>query len=81
MTIKTESPKLRVRRRKTVNVKPKLYLGEDTNNLYAIISKASQRLKEHGQMKQSQEMRHRVFNAPSFEVAMEIVGEYVEIHT
>ncbi len=63
-----------------MNVKLKLYLGEENNNLYAIICKASQVLKEAGHLGISQTMRHRVLDAPNYDEAMNIIGEYMEIY-
>ena len=52
---------------------------EDTDgNIFSILSKATQLLRENGQPEQAAEMARRVFQSHSYEKALAIVSEYVE---
>lgn len=47
-------------------------------NIFSILGKAAQLLRENGQPEQAAEMARRVFQSHSYEKALAIVSEYVE---
>ena len=47
-------------------------------NIFSILGKATQLLRENGQPEQAAEMARRVFQSHSYEKALAIVSEYVE---
>ena len=57
---------------------PKINLAGTDGNIFAILGKAAQLLRENGQPEQAAEMARRVFQSRSYEKALAIVSEYVE---
>lgn len=53
-------------------------IGED-GNIFNLLSLASRALKREGQNEEAKEMEKRVFESESYEQALRIIGEYVEI--
>ena len=58
--------------------RPQLKLEGTDGNIFSILGKATQLLRENGQPEQAAEMARRVFQARSYERALAIVSEYVE---
>lgn len=61
------------------NGKPDCPLIGDDGNIFYMISKASRTLKEHGMSEQAQEMRQRIEQCQSYDSALSIIGDYVNI--
>jgi hypothetical protein len=53
-------------------------IGEDSN-VFNLIGKVSRVLKMNGLKEQAEEMTERVFNSGSYDEALNIISEYVEI--
>jgi hypothetical protein len=53
-------------------------IGED-GNVFNLIGKASKCLKRAGLKEQAEEMTQKVFASGSYNEALQIIGEYVEI--
>lgn len=58
--------------------RPQMNLEGTDGNIFAILGKAAQLLRENGQPEQAAEMARRVFQSRSYEKALAIVSEYVE---
>lgn len=54
-------------------------VGED-GNVFNLIAKVSRCLRDNGMRKEASEMQDRVFACGSYEEALGIMGEYVEIY-
>lgn len=61
------------------NGKPDCPLIGDDGNIFYMMSKASRTLKEHGMTEQAQEMRRRITQCQSYDSALSIIGDYVNI--
>lgn len=59
-------------------MQPKIDLAGTDGNIFAILGKAAQLLRENGHPDQAAEMTHRVFQSHSYESALGIISEYVE---
>ncbi|OIO43428.1 hypothetical protein AUJ64_02470 [Candidatus Pacearchaeota archaeon CG1_02_39_14] len=59
--------------------RPKCSLIGTDGNVFALISKVSTTLKKIGQHNQAKEMTSRCFKAGSYDEALMIMDEYVEI--
>lgn len=53
-------------------------IGED-GNIYNLMGKASKTLRRNGQKEEAEEMCSRIINSESYEAALNIIGEYVNI--
>ena len=53
-------------------------IGED-GNIFRIMGVASETLRENGMQEQSEEMRSRIFQCQSYDSALSIIGDYVNI--
>ena len=53
-------------------------IGEDSN-IFHIIGIASEALRENGMQEQAEEMRSRIFQCQSYDSALSIIGDYVNI--
>lgn len=53
-------------------------IGQD-GNIYNLVGIAARTLREHGQKEQASEMMDRVFSSGSYDEALCIIGEYVNI--
>ena len=53
-------------------------LGED-GNIFRIMGIASETLRENGMQEQAEEMRSRIFQCQSYDSALSIIGDYVNI--
>lgn len=53
-------------------------IGQD-GNIFNLVGIASRTLKQNGMHEESKEMYNRVFSSNSYEDALNIIGEYVEI--
>lgn len=53
-------------------------VGED-GNIFNLMGKASQTLKQYGMEEQAREMRQRIFQCHSYDSALSIIGDYVNI--
>lgn len=62
----------------TVPKRPKMKLVGRNGNIFAILGRASQLLKENGQPQQAKEMRSRVYQSGNYYKALNIISEYVE---
>ena len=58
--------------------RPRMKLEGTDGNIFSILGKATQLLRENGQPEQAVEMARRVFQARNYEKALAIVSEYVE---
>ena len=58
--------------------RPQMKLEGTDGNIFSILGKATQLLRENGQPEQAAEMARRVFQSRSYEKALAIVSEYVE---
>jgi len=58
--------------------KPIMQLEGHDGNIYFILGRASNLLKQAGQPDQAQEMWDRVLNSQSYNEALNIISEYVE---
>lgn len=58
--------------------RPQMNLEGTDGNIFAILGKAAQLLRENGQPEQAAEMARCVFQSRSYEKALAIVSEYVE---
>ena len=57
---------------------PKMDLAGTDGNIFSILGRAAQLLREDGQPDQAAEMTRRVFRSHSYESALGIISEYVE---
>ena len=53
-------------------------IGED-GNIFNLLGIASRTLKRNGMREEATEMQRRVFDSASYEQALCIIGEYVEV--
>ena len=53
-------------------------IGED-GNIFRIMGIASEALRENGMQEQAEEMRSRIFQCQSYDSALSIIGDYVNI--
>ena len=53
-------------------------IGED-GNIFRIMGIASETLRENGMQEQAEEMRSRIFQCQSYDSALSIIGDYVNI--
>ena len=71
-----------IREQKTApeRIKPDCPLiGEDGNIFHIIMGIASEALRENGMQEQAEEMRSRIFQCQSYDSALSIIGDYVNI--
>jgi hypothetical protein len=61
------------------NWKPKCRLVGEDGNVFNLIGLASRALKKAGLAEQAKDMTSKVFAAGSYDEALRIIGEYVEI--
>ena len=59
--------------------KPKCALIGQDGNIFNLVGIASRTLKQNGMKEESKEMSNRVFSSHSYDEALNIIGEYVEI--
>lgn len=59
--------------------RPRLKLEGTDGNIFSILGKATQLLRENGQPEQAAEMARRVFQSDSYEKALGIISEYLEM--
>ena len=64
---------------KEEKVKPKCALIGQDGNIYNLVGIASRTLKMFGMYDEAKEMSSRVFSSHSYDEALNIIGEYVEI--
>lgn len=60
-------------------IKPKCALIGQDGNIFNLVGIASKTLKRNGMYEESKEMSNRVFSSHSYDEALCIIGEYVEI--
>ena len=60
-------------------VKPDCPLIGEDGNIFHIIGIASEALRENGMQEQAEEMRSRIFQCQSYDSALSIIGDYVNI--
>lgn len=58
--------------------RPKMRLQGQDGNIFSILGRAAQLLRENGQPEQAKEMTDRVCRSGSYEKALRIISEYVE---
>ena len=58
--------------------KPRVKLVGTDGNIFAVVGRCKQALKDAGQPDQAQEMMERVFKATSYDEALGICQEYIE---
>lgn len=59
--------------------KPKCALIGQDGNIFNLVGIASRTLKQNGMKEEAKEMSNRVFCSHSYDEALNIIGEYVEI--
>ena len=59
--------------------KPKCALIGQDGNIFNLVGIASRTLKQNGMKEEAKEMSNRVFSSHSYDDALNIIGEYVEI--
>ena len=64
---------------KEEKIKPKCALIGQDGNIFNLVGIASKTLKRNGMHEESKEMSNRVFSSHSYDEALCIIGEYVEI--
>ena len=62
-------------------VKPDCPLIGEDGNIFRIMGIASEALRENGMQEQAEEMRSRIFQCRSYDSALSIIGDYVNITT
>jgi hypothetical protein len=62
-----------------VSRKPKVRLTGQDGNVFNLIGICSRALKKAGRLEEARAMQERVFSCGSYEEALVIMGEYVEI--
>lgn len=61
------------------NRKPACRLMGEDGNIFSILGRVGRTLKEDGQAEQVQEVNRRVMAAGSYDEALQIIMEYVEV--
>lgn len=61
------------------NRKPACRLMDEDGNIFSILGRVGRTLKEHGKAAQAQEVSKRVMAAVSYDEALQIIMEYVEV--
>lgn len=61
------------------DLKPKCKLIGEDGNIFSILGRVGRALKEEGQEEKVKEVNSRVFNSSSYDEALKIIMEYVEI--
>ena len=59
--------------------KPKCALVGQDGNIFNLVGIASRTLKQNGMREHAKEMSDKVFSSHSYDEALNIIGEYVEI--
>lgn len=59
--------------------KPKVRLIGENGNIFNLLGIASKGLKKEGQYEQAKEMSEKVFGCGSYDEALQIIMEYVEV--
>lgn len=62
-------------------VKPDCPLIGTDGNIFHLIGRASETLRKNGMQEQAEEMRNRIFQCQSYDSALSIIGDYVNITT
>ena len=62
-------------------IKPDCPLIEIDGNIFHLMGKASETLRKNGMQEQAEEMRNRIFRCQSYDSALSIIGDYVNITT
>ena len=60
-------------------IKPDCPLVGEDGNIFRIMGIASEALRENGMQEQAEEMRSRIFQCQSYDSALSIIGDYVNI--
>ena len=60
-------------------IKPDCPLIGTDGNIFHLIGKASETLRKNGMQEQAEEMRNRIFQCQSYDSALSIIGDYVNI--
>ena len=63
------------------HVKPDCPLIGEDGNIFRLMGIASETLRENGMQEQVEEMRSRIFQCQSYDSALSIIGDYVNITT
>ena len=63
------------------HVKPDCPLIGEDGNIFRLMGIASETLRENGMQEQAEEMRYRIFQCQSYDSALSIIGDYVNITT
>ena len=63
------------------HVKPDCPLIGEDGNIFRLMGIASETLRENGMQEQAEEMRNRIFRCQSYDSALSIIGDYVNITT
>lgn len=61
------------------NLKPTCKLLGEDGNIFSILGRVSRTLKEHGKAEQANEVSERVMASGSYDEALQIIMEYVEV--
>ncbi len=60
-------------------IKPDCPLIGTDGNIFHLIGRASETLRKNGMQEQAEEMRNRIFQCQSYDSALSIIGDYVNI--
>ena len=61
------------------HIKPDCPLIGTDGNIFHLMGKVSETLRKNGQQEQAEEMRNRIFQCQSYDSALSIIGDYVNI--
>lgn len=61
------------------HLKPNCKLMGEDGNIFFILGRVSRTLKKHGEVDQAQEVSERVMASGSYDEALQIIMEYVEV--
>jgi hypothetical protein len=61
------------------NLKPTCKLAGEDGNIFFILGRVSRTLKENGKAEQAKEVSERVMASGSYDEALQIIMEYVEV--
>lgn len=63
-----------------MNKKPRCELSGADGNVFALMAKVSACMRNNGLRYKVAEMQNKIFECKSYEEALNIIGEYVDIH-
>lgn len=61
-------------------MKPKCKLIGENGNIFNLVAIASRVLRDNGKAKEADELNHRIWDCESYDQALSVIGEYVDIY-